>query len=84
MFNLGYLPSSDNTGVTHAGTTVEAVRAGIESLRPGGALRIIAYTGYPGGREEAQAVELLLRELPAHESRQEIIVGDASAESSPR
>lgn len=64
MFNLGYLPGGDRTFATRVDSTMEAVRAALEILRPGGILTVIVYPGHPGGACEAQAVEGLLLDLP--------------------
>jgi len=64
MFNFGYLPNSDKSIVTSAASSVAAVNATVALLRPGGWLSAILYTGHPGGAEEAEAVEAVLRELP--------------------
>ena len=66
MFNLGYLPGGDKTVVTTASSTILGLRAALELLREGGVLTVIAYPGHPGGAEETDAVEGLLRSLPTH------------------
>ncbi len=64
MFNLGYLPGGTKSLTTQTETTQTAVRQALELLRPGGVITIVAYTGHPGGADEATAVEGLLESLP--------------------
>ena len=64
MLNLGYLPGGDKQRTTRIESTVAAIQAGLALLRPGGILTVLAYTGHPGGRAEAEAVETLLVEIP--------------------
>lgn len=56
MFNLGYLPGSDKRVTTQADTTLAALAAAREQLRPGAMLSVLAYRGHPGGQQEAAAV----------------------------
>ena len=63
MFNLGYLPRSDQRVTTQPDTTISAISAALKGLRHGGILSVIAYTGHPGGWEEAEAVRTLLDSL---------------------
>ncbi len=56
MFNLGYLPGSDQSCITTTATTLIALGAAIDGLAPGGVLTVVVYPGHPGGREEATAV----------------------------
>ncbi len=65
LFNLGYLPGSDKTIITQPDTTLRAIRAGLDLLRPSGLLIIVLYTGHPGGLEEAAAIHTLATTLPA-------------------
>ena len=67
LFNLGYLPGSDKTITTVAASTVAAMRASLEMLRPGGVLIAVLYTGHPGGSEEAQAVLDFAAGLPTRD-----------------
>jgi predicted methyltransferase len=60
MFNLGYLPGGDHTFTTQPASTLKAIAAALELLRPGGVLTVLAYTRHPGGEEEAEAVAKLL------------------------
>ncbi len=64
MFNLGYLPGGDKGRTTHLSTTLAALGQALELLAPGGLLSVMAYTGHPGGREEAEAVKAWANNLP--------------------
>jgi 16S rRNA C1402 N4-methylase RsmH len=57
LFNLGYLPGGDKQIITRSGTTVAALNASLEWLAPDGVISVIAYTGHPGGRDEAEQVK---------------------------
>lgn len=57
MFNLGYLPGSDQTVITRPSTTLPALESALSLLRQGGVLTIAVYPGHPGGQAEAEAVE---------------------------
>ncbi|NLJ56635.1 MAG: hypothetical protein GX334_06260 [Firmicutes bacterium] len=56
MFNLGYLPGGDHLLVTRPKTTLAALGAGLQLLRPGGVVTIVCYTGHQGGPEEKAAL----------------------------
>lgn len=57
MFNLGYLPGTDKKITTFPETTIEALESCKTMLMSGGRMTVVAYTGHPGGNEEANAVE---------------------------
>ncbi|APZ95224.1 FAD-dependent oxidoreductase [Fuerstiella marisgermanici] len=61
MFNLGFLPRSDHAITTQPRTTVKAITAAVELLKPAGVLTVLAYRGHAGGPEEFAAVEQLLQ-----------------------
>lgn len=63
IFNLGYLPGSDRTQITHATTTLTAVRQILPHLVKGGRLILVVYAGHPGGQQEATAVYDFCRAL---------------------
>jgi threonine dehydrogenase-like Zn-dependent dehydrogenase len=63
MFNLGYLPGSDRSVVTTIDSTLAGIKAALSLTGPGGRISIVAYTGHPGARQEATAVEKLLSAL---------------------
>lgn len=65
MFNLGYLPGSERDVITSADSTLAALDQAVALLTPGGILSVIAYTGHPGGRREADAVRTWAEHLPA-------------------
>lgn len=58
MFNLGYLPGGDKDRTTAINTTLAALEQSRQLLGEGGAISVLAYTGHPGGREEAEAVKV--------------------------
>jgi predicted methyltransferase len=64
MFNLGYLPGADHAVITKPDTTLPALQAALELLRPEGVLAITVYPGHSGGSEEAEAVENWAGGLP--------------------
>ena len=57
MFNLGYLPGSDQHVITKPATSCVAIDAALMLLRKGGVISMVLYTGHPGGEEEVEAVE---------------------------
>ncbi len=64
MFNLGYLPGSDKTVITRTETTLTAVNAAVQLLRPGGLLTIAVYPGHEGGAQELTALTDWATSLP--------------------
>lgn len=63
MFNLGYLPHSDERITTRPETTLPALEAALEVLEDGGILTVVLYSGHPGGREESEAVRRWAEQL---------------------
>ena len=57
VFNLGYLPGGDKLHITQRESTLTALKQAMDLLMPKGLISIIAYTGHPGGREEAEAIK---------------------------
>jgi predicted methyltransferase len=55
-FNLGYLPGSDKSIQTTPQSTLTALRAASELLKPNGLLLVTAYRGHEGGQIEAGSV----------------------------
>ena len=56
VYNLGFLPGSDESIVTKSETTLKALNASCQALAPDGVISIICYTGHPGGQNEAATV----------------------------
>ncbi|MBF7082082.1 class I SAM-dependent methyltransferase [Desulfallas sp. Bu1-1] len=57
IFNLGYLPGGDHGITTRPETTLQAVNAAFNLLKPGGRISMVVYTGHRGAGEESRAVE---------------------------
>ncbi|ASA19640.1 class I SAM-dependent methyltransferase [Paenibacillus donghaensis] len=66
MFNFGYLPSgeADRSIITQPASSLAALAAALELLRPGGIITAVLYPGHPGGELEAAAVEGWAAALP--------------------
>ena len=49
-FNLGYLPRQGNKleTATKLSTTIAAIEAALEVIRPGGCISVLCYSGQPG------------------------------------
>ncbi len=77
MFNLGYLPYSDDlTVVTKPETTVEAIHKTLGLLRKDGIITISVYDGHEGGKEERDALLTYVKDLhqsEVHVARYEIV-----------
>lgn len=58
MFNLGYLPSgdADKNIITQPDSSIAALEASLQLLRPGGIITAVLYPGHAGG-DKAAAVE---------------------------
>ena len=56
MFNLGWLPNSDKSIITHADTTIAALEQSLELLAPDGRMTVMVYPGHQGGETEAEQV----------------------------
>lgn len=56
LFNLGYLPGSDQQVITQANSTINALISATRILEKNGIITIIAYPGHPGGDIETEQV----------------------------
>lgn len=83
MFNLGYLPGADRQRTTAAATTLTALQTALPLLMSGGVISLIAYTGHPGGREEAEQVKAWASTLSAESFRLTLQVPVAERSSPP-
>jgi len=56
IFNLGYLPKSDKTVITHGETTIQAIDTILHYLKQGGLIVVVVYHGHAGGRQEKETI----------------------------
>lgn len=63
IFNLGYLPGSNQSIVTMAETTIIAIKQALQILEEQGVIVITVYRGHPGGLEEAHSLNNYLSTL---------------------
>ena len=56
LFNLGYLPGSDQKIITKPESTLLALQSALSELKSGGRLICVTYTGHPGGKDESDVV----------------------------
>lgn len=63
MFNLGYLPHSDKAVTTRHETSLAAIAAAVELLKPGGILVVAVYPGHGEGALEGELVQEFAKNL---------------------
>lgn len=66
-FNLGYLPKGDKAITTKPKTTIIAIKKSLQYLRKQGIVSIMVYSGHEGGKEEKEAVDSFVSQLPQDE-----------------
>ena len=64
MFNFGWLPGADHAVFSTADSSIPALKAALEAVRPGGMVTAILYSGQVIGTSEKQTVLEFLRTLP--------------------
>ena len=64
MFNFGWLPGADHAVFSTADSSIPALEAALQAVRPGGVVSAILYSGAVIGTDEKQAVLAWLRALP--------------------
>ena len=64
MFNFGWLPGADHTVFSTAQSSIPALEAALQAVRPGGVVSAILYSGAVIGSDEKQAVLAWMRALP--------------------
>ena len=64
MFNFGWLPGADHAVFSTASSSIPALEAALQAVRPGGVVSAILYSGQVIGSDEKQAVLAFLRALP--------------------
>lgn len=57
VFNLGYLPYSDQIVITKPESTLEALNKSYNLLKPNGILSVLCYVGHEGGKAEHDCVK---------------------------
>lgn len=67
VFNLGYLPRAKHVIITKPDTTLEAIKKGLNLLKPNGIMSIAAYIGHEGGLEEKNHICEYLNNLNQQE-----------------
>ena len=73
MFNLGYLPGSDKSIITHTDSTLLALNQSIKLLAASGIITITAYPGHQGGYEETRLIKQWCDHLSAEQYTVQII-----------
>lgn len=64
MFNFGWLPGADHNVFSHADSSIPALEAALDALRPGGVLSAILYSGRVIGSDEKTELLRWMRALP--------------------
>lgn len=68
VYNLGYLPGSQNKQqTTQTSSTLTSVKQALSLIQPGGAISITCYPGHEEGQREQNALFALTSELPFSE-----------------
>lgn len=77
MFNLGYLPYSEDLSIiTKPDSTIEAIDKLLGMLKKGGIITISVYDGHDGGKEERDALLAYVKSLhqaDVHVARYELL-----------
>ena len=71
MFNLGWLPGGDHGIFSTADTTIKAINAALDILRPGGVMSVCIYYGRDCGYDERDA---LLRFFPTLDNKKYTVI----------
>ena len=73
MFNFGWLPGGDHTVFSGPDTSIAAVKAGLDLLKPGGVMTLCIYYGRENGTTERDVKELLdtEKQIQVYGSQQE-------------
>ena len=64
MFNFGWLPGAAHDVHSTADSTLPALQAGLDALKPGGVLAAVLYSGKVIGNAEKKAAAEFFRSLP--------------------
>lgn len=74
VFNFGRLPGGDPQIFTTADSSIAAIRAGLELLKPGGIMSLSLYYGGPNGYAEQDALLEFFRTID--DKQYSVLVGD--------
>ena len=64
IFNLGYLPGSNQEVVTRGTSTIKAVESLLDLLTVGGLIVLVIYHGHEGGKLEKEEIMSYVQQLP--------------------
>ena len=67
IFNFGWLPGADHAIHSTAASTLPALQAGLQALRPGGVLAAVLYSGKVIGTDDKEDALAYFRALPLKE-----------------
>lgn len=83
VFNLGYLPGSDQSIITRPNTTIDALKECLKRLKPKGILSVVLYPGHDGGTNETTEILDWIQQLDQKIYRHEIEHHPAGIAHSP-
>ncbi|MDQ8186667.1 FAD-dependent oxidoreductase [Pelagicoccus sp. SDUM812002] len=83
VFNLGFLPGADTRLITQASTTLTALRASLEILKPAGILSVTLYPTHSGAQQEVDQVLEWFHALPEDSYQKCIVEHPQNNPSSP-
>lgn len=70
MFNLGFLPKSNNLEITTTqNSSVQALKQSMQCLSNRGLISLLCYRGHPGGPEEFDAIKALLEKAKRDDNK---------------
>lgn len=84
VFNLGYLPGSNQQVITQAASTRRALTAASQLLAPGGLITITAYPGHHGGEIETACVVRWCQTMTRQGFQVSTLISDPTNAAAPR
>ena len=84
MFNLGYLPGSDKSIITHTDSTIRALNIASRILSSNGIITVMAYPGHKGGGLETDQVKNWCNHLDEDRFEINIVYSSENKDSAPR
>ncbi|EDY84991.1 Putative rRNA methylase family [Verrucomicrobiia bacterium DG1235] len=83
VFNLGFLPGGDSEVITLPNTTLTALNASLQLLKPNGILAVTLYPSHPGAQQEVDQVLAWLHALPSTQFQSQIQAHPKNNATSP-